>query len=280
MIPLHRRVWRRWKMAAAYAATAARWIDRPALFRAGLARLRPFADNSFYARFGRLFGANIAPRLHGAGGARVHLDLTDATDLMIVEEIFIDEVYPLASVPFTPATIIDCGACAGLFTLLAHARYPAAQLHLFEPEPGNLGRLRRNLTTNQTPATIHAAAVGIADGHAFFTGKGFHGHLAASSTNQAVKIEVIDFVSFVRKTASGPLLLKIDIEGAEAELLPRLVPVLPPHTALFLETHHDEPMWRGYLQPLLSAGFRHTLIRRRPESAEIEYVEHFLVRTS
>jgi hypothetical protein len=53
--------------------------------------------------------------------------------------------------------------------------------------------------------------------------------------------------------------------------------VLPPATVLFLETHHPEPVWRQYLQPMLAAGFDHRVIRHRHEKeARTDYVEHML----
>ncbi|HKB58165.1 MAG TPA: FkbM family methyltransferase [Lacunisphaera sp.] len=279
MSSLSHRLGQRWRIAATFAAAGSGWTDRLRLRWAGLARMRPFAGGSLYARMGRLIGREVEPRLRGAGDAHVHLDLTALTDLMILEEIFLDGIYPLEEVPFTPGLVVDCGACAGLFTLLAHGRFPSAQLHLFEPEPANLARLRRNLALNHLPAVVHAAAVGLRTGRASFSGQGFGGHLTTAATPEAIEVEVADLPAFLRANPGQNLLLKIDIEGAEADLLPGLAPVLPPCTALFLETHQAESCWQEFIQPLLQAGFTRREIRRRPgEAAGIEYVEHLLLR--
>ncbi|MFZ5495235.1 MAG: FkbM family methyltransferase [Verrucomicrobiota bacterium] len=269
----------RWLTARRFAAAGSSWRDRFALFRAGLARHRPFAGGSLYARIGRIPGVEITPRLNGAGGHRLALSLLDATDLIVFEEIFLDGIYPLEEVPFTPDTVVDCGACAGFFTILAHGRHPSARLHVFEPHPANLARLRRNLELNAITATVHAAAVGHQAGSARFTGEGFGGHLASATEPGPLVVGIVALPDFLRQFQPERLLLKMDIEGAEAALLPVLEPALPRVTALFLETHQPEPAWRGCLQPLLSAGFRHREIRRRHDPlAQTDFTEHLLVR--
>ena len=198
---------------------------------------------------------------------------------MIFEKIFLDGIYSLAGVSFTPDTVVDCGACAGFFTVLAHGRWPATCYHVFEPNPANLTRLRSNLALNAIAATVHAAAVGDQAGTAGFSGDGFGGHLADSNGPQTIAVTVADLTLFLRDIHPQRLVLKMDIEGAEATLLPKLPPVLPSATVVFLETHHPEPIWRQYLQPLLAVGFDHCLTRHRyDKEASTDYVEHLLTR--
>lgn len=279
MSNLLQRLYARWQMARRFAGAAQHAGDYAPLFLAGLARLRPFAGTSPYARLGRLMGPRVAPRIRAAGGHRLEFDLRDATDLTIFEEIFLDGIYPLERVPFTPDAVVDCGGCAGLFTVLAHSRYPDARFHVFEPNPSNLTRLNRNLSLNVIAATVHAAAVADRAGRARFSGEGFGGHLDAAGGASTFEVEVVALAGFLRDLPTRRLLLKIDIEGAEADLLPRLGEVLPPATVLFLETHHPDEVWRAYLQPLLAAGFRQEEIRRRHDPVSgTDYVEHILLR--
>lgn len=175
-----RQVRARLDTARRFSAAAFSWRDRAPLWLAGIARHRPFSGSGLYPALGRACATEVTPRLRGAGGHRLALDLRDATDLMILEEIFLDGIYPLDEVPFTPDAVVDCGACAGFFTVLAHARYSAAQYHLFEPNPANLTRLQRNLGLNRIAANIQPAAVGHQAGRARFSGEGFGGHLSAS----------------------------------------------------------------------------------------------------
>jgi FkbM family methyltransferase len=213
-----------------------------------------------------------------ARGSRVHLNLTDQVDLIIAEEIFVDGIYPLESLTFDPDTVIDCGACAGMFTLLARARYPDAKYHVFEPEPTNITRINRNLALNEFDVALHECAVGCRAGQVHFSGNGFGGRVNEEE-NAGITVKLIDFPNWLSTIKTERLLLKIDIEGAEDELLPLLPPLLPPSTVLFLETHHDEKTYLGYLQSWFDAGFTHTIVRKRAATeTDPDYVEHVLIR--
>ncbi len=269
----------RWRSLRDFSQTGYGWRDRLALARAGVARRRPFSDDSLYARIGRVFGHTLSARLKPTRGGRIHLDLRDLTDLMIFEEIFIEGIYPFEGARFTPDTILDCGACAGHFSLLAASRQPRVNLHLFEPDTENLVRLRRNIALNSLNATIHPCAVGVHSGKAFFQGHGFGGHIAAVSETGGVEVAVISLPDFITRIAPKRLWLKIDVEGSEQTLLPAIAPLLPRQTVIWLETHHAEPTWRTYISPLLQNGFQHTIIRQRTDEVlRIDYVEHLLVR--
>lgn len=273
------RLHRRWSTMRAFAATGRSWGDGWALAVAGFARHRPFGDNSPYARAGRALFRSVTPRIAPAAGLRMRLDLTDLVDPMLYEEIFVDGIYPLERVPFVPDLVIDCGACHGMFTLLARARFPASRIIAFEPEPANFLRLQANLSLNVPGIEAVQAAVGVQDGRLRFTGTGFGGHLLAGNEG-GIEVEVRSLPALLGTTRSRRLVLKIDIEGAERELFPALAGCLPPQTAIFLETHHDEATCASYLRPCLDAGFRHEIIRRRvPGPGEsAEYVERLLIR--
>ncbi|MBA4138077.1 MAG: hypothetical protein C0518_12240 [Opitutus sp.] len=182
----------RLRAAGRFASSGERIRDRWTLFRAGLARYRPFDDHSVYSRLGRLGGLNITPRLRCAGGQRVALNLAEVTDLIVFEELFVEQIYPLGEVPFTPDAIVDVGACAGFFTLLAHARFPAAHCHTFEPQPDNLLRLRTNFALNGLSANVLPCAAGLSSGSARFIGHGFGGHLVARNEPGSIEVPVRD----------------------------------------------------------------------------------------
>lgn len=265
---------RRWHSVRAFAATGERWRDRLTLAFAGLARHRPFGDDSLYARMGRMVGREVTPQVRPAGGCRVALNLESVVELMIFEEIFVDRIYPLEIVPFTSDWVIDCGAFSGMFTLLAHAYFPAAQLVAIEPEPHNFSRLQRNLRLNHLSVEeIHAAA-GIAEGVARFAGDGFSGHVATAREAGTLAVPLMSLASLLRRVQSKRLVLKLDVEGAEREILPDILPVLPEQTALFLETHHEDD---GYLRPFFAAGFHHKLIREHAGEG-VPFRDRLLIR--
>lgn len=67
-------------------------------------------------------------------------------------------------------------------------------------------------------------------------------------------MRTVDLTKLMRKTDKS-MLLKVDIEGDEAELIPALAPYLPEKCAIFFENHHGEEGWHK-LSPVLGAvGF-------------------------
>ena len=264
----------------AFAATGLTLVDRVALTLAGFARHRPFGGDSLYARAGRTFFSAVTTRVAPAGGARMRLDLTGFVDPMIYEEIFVDGIYPLERVPFVPDLVVDCGACHGMFTLLARAHFPKARLVAFEPEPLNFARLQENFALNSPGLEAVRAAVGPTTERVRFTGDGFGGHLLGVEDTGGIEIEVVSLPEFLRQARPQQLVLKVDIEGSERELLPAIVPYLPQKTAIFLETHHDPSVCAAYLRPCLAAGFEDKVIRSRPPDPgkNVEYVERLLIR--
>jgi tRNA1(Val) A37 N6-methylase TrmN6 len=72
----------------------------------------------------------------------------DPSHVVIFNEIVVDRIYDLELVPFTPDQIFDCGGHIGMFSLLARSRYPMAQLTVFEPNPENVCRIRRQVQLN------------------------------------------------------------------------------------------------------------------------------------
>ena len=110
------------------------------------------------------------------------------------------------------------------------------------------------------------AAVSISDGLEWFSAEAsFGGSLRDSSEAApgAYQVRVIDLPRLMRERTPGSLLLKIDIEGEEQRLVPRILPFLPLACAIFIETHQGEQGWRTIERLLLAAGFCLHLTRDR-----------------
>ncbi|HVU34459.1 MAG TPA: FkbM family methyltransferase [Opitutaceae bacterium] len=277
---LRSRLGRRWRTIRAFAAQGLHPGDRLKLAVAGLARHRPFGDQSLYARGGRLLAGRVSPRVRLAGGARVDLTLDELADLMVFEEIFIEQIYPLDEIPFTPDLVIDAGAYTGMFTLLAHGRYPCATFVAIEPLPANYEILQRHLATNAIDAQTYRAAIATTTGTVSFVGAGFGGHVDLASSSGAISVPAFTIPDLLARFPSERLLLKMDIEGMERDVLPAIAGIPPPTAAILLETHYPETTCMRFLEPLLATGFSHRIIRRRDAEPPIEaYVERLLLRT-
>ncbi|WP_185020806.1 FkbM family methyltransferase [Histidinibacterium lentulum] len=147
---------------------------------------------------------------------------------------------------------IDLGANLGVWT----RRMAAAsdRVIAFEPDPWTAQRLRENVADLPNVTVIEAAA-GIRGGRAaLYRSRQFEedretrsesSSLLSAKSNvdpaSGVDVDVIDFPGFISDLDRDIAVLKVDIEGAEVELLEVLLdhPVLSRIGHLFVETHED-----------------------------------------
>lgn len=163
------------------------------------------------------------------------------SDLEVYKKIFIDEEYAL---PFdSPVhTILDLGANTGMASLYFHRAFPNAQIVTVEPDPANFEILTRNLNGIPNIKPIRAA-VWSHDGEIqlFDPGIGAWGlqvSETATSSAPSVSVPAISLPSLLREFPSGHLdLLKIDIEGAEKEILENADSWMPAVNAIVIELH-------------------------------------------
>lgn len=108
--------------------------------------------------------------------------------------------------------LIDVGANVGGYTLLAAAA--GAEAIAVEPSQEALPGLRRNLALNGLSFEVHDCALGTKPGSGHLTeGRGAMNRL--SDAGQEVRIGTLDEVAAGRT----PALVKIDVEGTEAEVI-------------------------------------------------------------
>ena len=135
-------------------------------------------------------------------------------------------------------TVIDVGASSGFFTLLAARTMGATgHIHAVEPSPRALARLERNVRLSKARnVTIHPYAAGRRRERKIFhvtTGggtDGFHG----SDFSPTVETIDVSAVPLDEVIASPVHLVKIDVEGAEIEVLTGMTRILSESPALAL----------------------------------------------
>lgn len=222
-----------------------------------------------------LCGRVITPALQIANGGRVRIDCGDTSQIDCFIEIFVDRIYDLTAVPFAPDLILDCGAYHGYFSTLANGRFPGTRLVALEANPSNLTALQANLAHLSHPVEVIFAAAHTKDGQVFFAGSGMGGSIAT----KGVVVPAIDLAAWLVAAQVQRLVLKLDVEGAEVDLLPTLLPALPQQTAFFLETHHSTALCEHLLAPYRQSGFKVCEVRRRPAAERgCAYIEWMLLR--
>lgn len=265
-------------------AEVQRWVDSvesiadwPAAMALSMFRTRPAEGSSMAARWSRRLFPHIWIRPSALGGLSVRIDPSELSQFVVFEEAFMEGVYRLDRVPFTPDAIIDCGAYEGYFSLLAASRFPGVPILAFEPNARNLGGLNANLHRNHVTVDVRPSAVSTIDGTASFSGGGCGGRIGETSS-ESIVVPVIDLCRLIAATRSERLLLKLDIEGEEAKLLPALMPVLPMQCAIFFEWHHGRVQYERAVSLLNANGFVTTLTRENRVDDGTVYIDVFAHR--
>lgn len=153
-------------------------------------------------------------------------------------ELFEKEIYR-----FNPSigskVILDCGANMGLSVLYFSINYPDHQIIAFEPDPDIFAILRENVETFELKnVTLHQKAVWTQTATLkFFTDGGMGGRVNNEYSNQSPKlIEAVPLLDFLTTEVD---FLKIDIEGAEDEVLKYCGKNLQNAKHIFFEYHNN-----------------------------------------
>lgn len=186
-------------------------------------------------------------------------------------EIFVRGEYHFVADRPDPV-VLDIGANVGFATLYVKLLYPGAVVHAFEPDPAAVAMLRRNVARNGLrDVHVHAAAVSDAAGTAEFYVDSRPGELTMGLLPQRLagresvvrRVPTVALADVLAGLAAGARigLLKMDIEGYEAEVLASLdgTGALDRVDALAIEYHHlipDRPAGLGgFLSMLERQGF-------------------------
>lgn len=153
------------------------------------------------------------------------------------------------------APFVDIGAWIGPTTLFAAAR--GSVVHAYECDPVALQRLRRNIAANPELApriTVSDAAIGDGNGRmrlwsvepgnsetSLFARHERDGAILQCATS--IDVEVVDAAELFARhgyAADPTAFIKIDIEGAEFRVVPRLAPLIADSAAVWFVSFHEQ----------------------------------------
>ena len=149
----------------------------------------------------------------------------------------------------------DIGANLGLYSLL-FSRY-SKLVYSFEPLPRNICYLYQNLIKNKVKNTI-IVPMGVANSnklYGFIKGNNFATGKINENGSQPISLVSLD--NFIEYYKTYPDIIKIDVEGAELEVLKGLEKTfLKIKPIIFLSTHYDD-LKKKCFKMLKNKGYNH-----------------------
>ncbi len=147
----------------------------------------------------------------------------DASELEVLREVFLEREYEVA-LPAEPRFILDLGSNVGASIAFFRARYPAARIVGVEPDPRAFTRLRANVAQMTDVTVLNVAAAGVDARRSFYAApeswlSSFRGQALAGGDEIEVETRTLESLLADLRVDRVDL-LKIDVEGAEEEILP------------------------------------------------------------
>ena len=187
-----------------------------------------------FARFKvqRLRARRVAPgtplTIHTPLGRHALVMRAGTSDAHVFSQIYVEREYRcLDDVP-TADLVVDCGANVGYASSYFLSRYPTARVVSVEPEPGNYATLVRNVepygdrsTTIQ--AGVWSSSVGLVVEEAEpGQGREWAVTVREARDDEAPSVMAVDLATILRDSGAERIsILKVDIEGSEAEVFSR-----------------------------------------------------------
>lgn len=171
--------------------------------------------------------------------------------LELYDSIFEEKIYDFNTTSPIPR-IIDAGSNIGIATLFFKNKYPLANITCFEPDPYNFTMLQQNISINNlTNVTPVEAALSKHFGDILFYGEIGEGSDTRGNsisklwgeqriTHRNVKVKTVKLSSYINDQID---LLKLDIEGAEQQVIEEIVNKLYLIKYLIIEVHEAEGVY-------------------------------------
>lgn len=176
-------------------------------------------------------------------------------------EIFDEQIYAFDA-PTSAPRIIDGGANVGLSILFFKKHYPGSRIIGFEPSPKVFEVLEQNIAAFEfDDVQLMQKAIWIEDAELQFHQDGADaGHVVhGGDGNETISVQACSLKPYLQEPVD---LLKLDIEGAEVDVLADCASALTNVQNLFVEYHSfaDQPQRLNELTGVLSeAGFRYQI---------------------
>jgi FkbM family methyltransferase len=186
---------------------------------------------------------------------------------------------------------VDIGANIGYYSLLAASLVGAkGKVYAFEPEPQNYALLIKNISANgYTNIEAYRKAVSRSAGRmALYVGtqSGTHSLFnVRETTTKSVMVDLISLDEFFREKKKGVDIIKLDVQGAEMDVLMGMQNVIKGNDHLKLLTEFEPDLahtgfsLKEYWNRLIESGFRHIYLineqERKLDLSDFQYCVDF-----
>lgn len=160
-------------------------------------------------------------------GRQALVEVNNISDLTVLFEIYTQEIYPIEQTK-QKITIVDLGSYVGYFAIFCLLKCPQAQIYCYEPDEDSFKKLMTNLRLNRKIAhQVKYSNFGLGkerEKRAFYHYK-FSSHNSLFKFYNPSKTTIITLQPIKKELnkIKGKIdLLKIDVEGAEHEILSSL----------------------------------------------------------
>jgi len=149
-----------------------------------------------------------------------------------LNEIFIGDIYK-QQLPEN-AYILDCGAHIGLSVIYLKNICPTANIVAFEPDEQNYLLLKKNIASHHLNISARQQAVWIEDTDLQFLQEG---NMSSKITSNSINTKIVEAIRLKNLISQKVDFLKLDIEGAEYEVIKDIAENLYQVSKMFVEYH-------------------------------------------
>lgn len=178
-------------------------------------------------------------------------------DLWSMREVLLDQCYRFPA-EIHPEVVVDLGGNIGLTSLWLDSCFQPRKLVAVEPFPDNARIARKNLAESGADVVLVEAAAGSTDGFANFSAA-VDSNRGSVSFGTYGETRVVSMATLFKESDIGSRidLLKVDIEGGEAELFSKNLEWLDRVQNIIVEFHPDIIDVVPITEAICSRGFRH-----------------------
>lgn len=147
-----------------------------------------------------------------------------------------------------PILIVDGGANIGMFSVIAHGYFPGVPIVCYEPDEANIRQLKRNLEANGICAKIVPKALWSRETTLYYhSGESYTGYVDEFPPGEPIECAIAD--------VQNGCWLKLDIEGAEYEVLPEILSRGIRPAFISMEIHFNDQKGGGLMELLLRSEY-------------------------